>query len=108
MGALPIQKFDSNCRDVAAWLQVPFLSWQSLLKTASKCFFNGSKCLSFSRALTSALCGFVRGAPGRRRGMGGSGWPLLPGCGCQSKLLPCVSISSPALQEEQSPAVSQR
>lgn len=32
--------------------------------------------------------------------MGGSGWLLLPGWGCQSKLLLCVSISSPVLLHE--------
>lgn len=54
-GALPSKTCDSNCRDIVAQLQVPFLSWQSLLKTPSKCFFNASKRLSFSRLLISAL-----------------------------------------------------
>lgn len=60
LGAVPIQVFHLNCRDVVApLLQVPFLSWQSLLKTRSKCFFSRSKLLSFSSPLISALCGSV-------------------------------------------------
>lgn len=97
LGALPIQMFDSHCRDVIARLQVPFLSWQNSLQVLLQ-WIQVPQPLQ-SPALCGLCEGFQAGGGGcgglagsscsdpRCAGSGSSFCPSRQGCGCCSKHL---------------------